>query len=120
MAFLRQEARVIERFRIIEVTEAARRFGCSRTTVYELIARYQEGGLRGLMNRPRGPQEPIPEEVVELPVTPLKSSCCGQGTRAIIQGPAACVDWQRRRVSCDWHVAVPSEAGRLAYDPNHH
>jgi hypothetical protein len=39
MAFLRQEARVVERFRIIEVaeaesmTEAARRFGCSRTTV---------------------------------------------------------------------------------------
>jgi hypothetical protein len=39
MVFLRQEARVVERFRIIEVaeaasvTEAARRFGCSRTTV---------------------------------------------------------------------------------------
>jgi hypothetical protein len=39
MAFLRQEARVIERFRITEVAEAesvtaaARRYGCSRTTV---------------------------------------------------------------------------------------
>ena len=79
MAFLRQEARVIERFRIIEVaeqesvTEAARRFSCSRTTVYKLIARYQEGGLRALMNRPRGPREPIPEEVVEL-VVELKAS----------------------------------------------
>ena len=79
MAFLRQEARVIERFRIIEVaegesvTEAARRFGCSRTTVYKLIARYRQGGLRALMNRPRGPREPIPEEVVDL-VVELKAS----------------------------------------------
>ena len=47
MAFLREEARVIERFRIIEVTEAARRFGCSRTTVYKLIARYQEARAEG-------------------------------------------------------------------------
>ena len=47
MAFLRQEARVIERFRIIEVTEAARRFGCSRTTVYKLIARYREARAEG-------------------------------------------------------------------------
>jgi len=54
MAFLRQEARVIERFRIIEVTEAARRFGCSRTTVYKLIARYREGGLRGADEPPSG------------------------------------------------------------------
>lgn len=60
MAFLRQGARVVERFRIIEVTEresvteAARRFDCSRTTIYKLIARYREGGLRALMNRRRG------------------------------------------------------------------
>jgi len=80
MAFLRQEARVIERFRIIEVaeaesvTEAARRFGCSRTTVYKLIERYQEGGLKALMNRPRGPRDPIPEEVVELVVEPKASA----------------------------------------------
>jgi len=79
MAFLRQEARVVERFRIIEVaetesvTEAARRFSCSRTTVCKLIARYREGGLRALMNRPRGPREPISEEVVEL-VVELKAS----------------------------------------------
>jgi len=65
MAFLRQEARVVERFRIIEVAEAelvmeaARRFDCSRTTVYKLIARYREGGLRGLMNRPRARREAV-------------------------------------------------------------
>jgi len=46
MSFLKQEARAIERFRIIEVaeaewvSEAPRRFGCSRTTVYKLLTRY--------------------------------------------------------------------------------
>jgi transposase InsO family protein len=90
MAFLRQEARVVERFRIIEVaeaesvTEAARRFECSRTTVYKLLSRYQEGGLRALMNRPRGPQEPIPEEVVEL-VVELKASAPHRATSKVRQ-----------------------------------
>jgi transposase InsO family protein len=90
MAFLRQEARVVERFRIIEVaeaesvTEAARRFECSRTTVYKLIARYQEGGLRALMNRPRGPQEAIPEEVVEL-VVELKTCAPHRATSKVRQ-----------------------------------
>jgi len=55
---LAQEARVIERFRVIEaaqqdgVTAAARRFECSRTTVYKLLCRYEQGGLLGLVNRP--------------------------------------------------------------------
>jgi len=90
MAFLRQEARVVERFRIIEVaeaesvTEAARRFGCSRPTIYKLIARYREGGLRALMNRPRGPREPIPEEVVEL-VVELKASAPHRATSKVQQ-----------------------------------
>jgi transposase InsO family protein len=79
MAFLKQEARVVERFRIVEVaeaesvTEAARRYRCSRTTVYKLVARYRDGGLKALMNLPRGPREPIPEDVVEL-VVELKAS----------------------------------------------
>jgi len=74
MSYLKQEARVVERWRIVElarkesVTEAARRYGCSRTTVYKLMARYERGGLQGLMNQPRGPREPIPPEVVELVV----------------------------------------------------
>ena len=55
------------------VTEAARQFLCSRTTVYTLMARYERGGLMALANRPRGSHEPVPEEVVEL-VVELKAS----------------------------------------------
>lgn len=79
MAALKQEARIIERFRIVDmaqqesVSAAARHFGCSRTTVYKLQARYEQGGLHALANRPRGPREPVPEEVVEL-VVALKTS----------------------------------------------
>ena len=90
MAFLREEARVIERFRIIEVAEAesvtaaARRYGCSRTTVYKLIARYRQGGLRALVNQPRGPREPISEEVVEL-VVELKAAAPHRATSKVQQ-----------------------------------
>src|SRR5574340_653387 len=79
MVWLKQEPRVTERFRIVElakaesVTEAARRFGCSRTTVYKLLARYQQGGWEALANRPRGPRAPISEAVAEL-VVALKGS----------------------------------------------
>lgn len=70
----RQEAVIAERFRIVQiaeeesVTEAARRGECSRTTVYKLVARYRQGGLLALANRPRGPRPPVAEEVVELVV----------------------------------------------------
>jgi transposase len=62
------------------VTEAARRFDCSRATVCKLIARYWKGGPRALMNRRRGPREPIPEEVVALVVelktcAPHRATC---------------------------------------------
>lgn len=90
MASLKQEARVIERFRIIEmaeqesVTAAARHFGCSRTTIYKLQERYREGGLLALANQPRGPQEPLPEEVIEL-VVELKTSAPHRATSKIRQ-----------------------------------
>lgn len=79
MAAIKQEALVIERFRIVDmaqqesVSAAARHFGCSRTTVYKLQERYRQGGLHALANQPRGPREPLPEEVVEL-VVALKTS----------------------------------------------
>ena len=79
MISLRQEATITERLKIVQyaelesVTAAARQFGCSRTTVYKLQKRLREEGLLALGNRPRGPREPIPEEVAEL-VVALKSS----------------------------------------------
>lgn len=72
MTSLRQEAVVVERFRIVEaarregVSEAARTCECSRTTVYKLMARYEQGGLEALVNRPRGAREPVSEELAEL------------------------------------------------------
>lgn len=47
------------------VSVASRRFGCSRTTVYALVTRYETGGVSALLNRPRGAQEPLAEEVRE-------------------------------------------------------
>jgi transposase InsO family protein len=90
MPSLAQEAVIIERFRIVEyanqesITAAARRFKCSRTTVYKLQKSYQEGGLLALANRPRGPREPIPEEVVEL-VVELKSSALHRSSSKVQQ-----------------------------------
>lgn len=72
MRGLRREAAVIERLQVVVVaqqegvSEAARRFECSRTTVYKLLARFERGGLEGLANRPRGPQEPVAPEAEEL------------------------------------------------------
>ena len=72
MASLRGEAVVVERLRIVDaagregVSEAARMFDCSRTTVYKLMERYEAGGLEGLVNRPRGPREPVAAEIAEL------------------------------------------------------
>jgi transposase InsO family protein len=88
MVSLKQEARVIERCRVVEVaeqesvTEAARRFGCSRTTVYKLISRYREGGLMALANRPRGPRESVPEQTVDL-VVELKAAAPHRSTAKI-------------------------------------
>jgi len=68
----RQEAVVVERVRIIQTAEregvsaAAREHQCSRTTVYALCRRYEAAGLAGLCNRPRGPREPVVEELAEL------------------------------------------------------
>ena len=117
MAFLRQEARVIERFRMIEVaeaesvTEAARRFQCSRTTVYKLLARYREGGLRALMNRPRGSREPIPEEVWEL-VLELKPSAPHRATSKVQQLLSERYDIQLSRQSI-WRILSARGLARI-------
>lgn len=90
MISLRQEATIAERLKIVQyaelksVTAAARQFGCSRTTVYKLQKRLREEGLLALGNRPRGPREPIPEEVAEL-VVALKSSALHRSSTKVQQ-----------------------------------
>lgn len=90
MPSLRQEALIKERLRIVHiaqeesVTEAARRGECSRTTVYKLLARYREGGVLALLNRPRGPREAVSEEVCEL-VVALKTSALHRTTGKVQQ-----------------------------------
>jgi putative transposase len=94
VAGLRQEARVVERFRIIDMAQrdsvaaAARHFRCSRTTVYKLQERYRRGGLLALANQPRGPKDPLPEEVVEL-VVALKTAAPHRSSTKIRQFLAA-------------------------------
>jgi transposase InsO family protein len=66
------------------VSAAARHFDCSRTTVYGLLARYEQGGLLALANQPRGPREAVPEEVVEL-VLALKTSALHRASPKIQQ-----------------------------------
>lgn len=59
------------RFRMVEVaqregvTAAARQYGVSRPTVYKVLQRFEREGAAGLLNRPRGGQGAIAEEIVE-------------------------------------------------------
>ena len=120
MTSLRQEATVIARLRIIEVaeresvTEAARRFSCSRTTVYGLLARYQRGGLLGLANQPRGSHEGIPEEVVEL-VVALKASAPHRASTKVQQ-----LLWERYEIELSrqsiWRILSARGLARVS-DP---
>lgn len=50
------------------VTEASRRFGVSRPTLYKLLARYQERGPEGLLNRSHGGHNRVAQEVVDAVV----------------------------------------------------
>lgn len=108
MTRFRQEGCVIERFRIMEVaqqegvTAAARRFECSRTTVYTLQARYQRGGLMGLVNRPRGPQAPLSGEVAEM-IVELKVNAPHRSTNKIRQLLGERYGWGVSRQSV-WRV----------------
>jgi transposase len=51
--------------------EVLRQFGRSRSTYYEKLRRFREGGLEGLLSRPPGPRSPWrrPIEVVRFIVT---------------------------------------------------
>jgi len=86
----KQRPQVEERMRVVLYAEdhgpgaAARRFGCSRTTVYKLLARYRGGGMGALQNRPRGPRTPLPEETVEL-IIALKLAARQRSTSKIMR-----------------------------------
>ena len=67
------------RFRMVEVaqregvTAAARRYGVSRPTVYKVLHRWEAEGATGLLNRPRGGQGAIAEEIIEVDTPGLTS-----------------------------------------------
>lgn len=69
MSRVPRDTLIFERLRIIDtakpegVSEAACQHQGSRTTVYALLARYEADGLAGVLNRPRGPQEPVGPEL---------------------------------------------------------
>ena len=79
MSWMKQRARVEARLRVVMwahehgATAAAPRFECSRTTVYQLQARYERARLQGLLNKPRGPAPALAEEVVEA-IVELKTA----------------------------------------------
>jgi len=80
---------VLQRYRMVEctqkegATEASRHFGVSRPTPYKLMARYDEKGIEGLLNRDHGGQNRVPKEVEEAVVEendlPSKLQRCGRG-----------------------------------------
>ncbi len=85
-----KESVVGERLLIVEtarrkgVSAASREFKCSRTTVYALQARYEQGGLEGLVNQPRGCSIPIREEIQEA-IVALKLARLERSTTKIQQ-----------------------------------
>jgi len=81
----RREAVALERWQVVQtalregMSEAARQHRCARSTVQRLVRRHEEGGLWALCNQPRGPRQPIAEEIreliVELKVAQPRRSC---------------------------------------------
>lgn len=89
MSWRKQRPKVEQRLRAVlwaqehGPSQAARRFGCSRTTVYALLGRYERAGLQGLlMSRPRGPRlalAPAVVEAVELKTSRMHRSTARSG-----------------------------------------
>ena len=66
MSWRKQRPKVEQRLRVVLWAQehgpsgAARECGCSRTTVYQLLARYERDGLQGLVTAPD--EQTTPEE----------------------------------------------------------
>ena len=108
MSWRKQRPKVEERLRVVlwaqehGPSEAARRFECSRTTVYALLARYERAGLAGLMSRPRGPRLALAPALVEA-IVELKAARMHRSTSQIRRLLAERYGWQVSRQSV-WRV----------------
>lgn len=108
MSWRKQKPRVEQRLRIVLWAQehgpslAAREFGCSRTTVYQLLARYERDGLQGLMSRPRGPRPTLAPAVVEA-IVELKTARMHRSTSQLRRLLEQRYGWKVSRQSV-WRV----------------
>jgi len=85
-----EDQNVIDRLRFVlpvkagnlSLHEANRRFGYSRTAIKEYIKRYDEHGVEGLRNRPRGKSHPVTVETEEI-ILGMKRERRGRSGRKI-------------------------------------
>lgn len=85
-----EDQNVINRLRFVlpvkagdlSLHEACRKFGYSRTAIKEYIKRYDEHGVEGLRNRPRGKSHPITVETEEI-ILGMKRERRGRSGRKI-------------------------------------
>src|SRR5829696_1650395 len=93
---MEQRTRFVEDVRRghLSVTQLCARYGISRKTGYKWLARYAEGGRRGLGDRSRAPHHcphRIAADIAEL-------ICAARDTHP---------DWGRRSSSTGWRHATP-------------
>jgi len=93
------------------VTEASRRFGVSRPTLYKLMARYQAQGPRGLLNRPHGGENRVPEEVADAVVEEKVRLLC-RSTTKVQQVVRECYGYQVSRQTV-WRILASRGLARL-------
>lgn len=111
---------MVERLRIIEtarqegIARAVRQYQCSRTTVYALLARYEAGGLASLLNRPRGPQEPVMPALTET-IVAMKVEGLYRSTTKVQQLAEKRYGWRMSRQTV-WRLLSARGLARLA-DP---
>ena len=117
MEKVRGRGLVAVRLRMVEcaerqgVTEASRRFGVSRPTIYKLMARYQAEGLEGLLNRPHGGQNRVPQEIAEA-VVEEKVRLLTRSTAKVQQVVRECHGYELSRQTV-WRILASRGLARL-------
>lgn len=105
------------RYRMVECalregpTEASRRFGVSRPTLYKLMARYQAEGVEGLLNRPHGGQNRVLAEIEEA-VIEIKLALLSRST-AKVQHLLAAEHGYRVSRQTIWRILASRGLARL-------